>query len=344
MLVPLGVLTSVGRTDLWLSFSFGVLFTGVSDLVVKDAYATRVRWSVGVALVGAVLTVLGYVLGGANWALVALAVAVTTLLSFLVTAYGLCGAVAGVLLNIWFLITLSITHALDNSPAQTWPLAGPQALAWLAGGTLWLVVAWGLWMAQRRRQPTMSPPPQAAVTARLSRPLVTFAVIAAVAVALATAVAWGLELPNADWMPVAAVVAMTPSLEASTYVAGQRVAGALVGAILAALLLGAIHDRTFLAVMEVVIGALGVALHEVNYALYCASISTVVLTWLGLPHPTSLTTNWERVAWTVAGVGIALCVTLVADWAHTRMSQRAARAERTPTAADPQNCPNPDEL
>jgi uncharacterized membrane protein YgaE (UPF0421/DUF939 family) len=172
----------------------------------------------------------------------------------------------------------------------------------------------------------MPPPPQAAATARLSRPLVTFAVLAAVAVALATAVAWGFDLPNADWMPVAAVVAMKPSLQASTYVAGQRVAGALVGAILAALLLSAIHDRTFLAVMVVIIGALGVALHEVNYALCCASISTVVLTWLGLPHPTSLTTNWERVAWTVAGVGIALSVTLVADWAHTRMPQRAARA------------------
>ena len=79
------------------------------------------------------------------------------------------------------------------------------------------------------------------------------------------------------------------------------------------------------------IGALGVALHEVNYALYRASISTVVLTWLGLPHPTSLTTNWERVAWTVAGVGIALCVTLVAGWTHTWRSQRAARAEWTPT-------------
>ena len=128
MLVPLAVLTAVGRADLWLSFSFGVLFTGVSDLVVKDAYATRVRWSVGVVLVGAVLTVLGYVLGGANWALVALAVLVTTLLSYSVTASGRRGAVAGVLLNIWFLITLSVTHALDKSPAQTWAPAGPQAL------------------------------------------------------------------------------------------------------------------------------------------------------------------------------------------------------------------------
>jgi uncharacterized membrane protein YccC len=156
--------------------------------------------------------------------------------------------------------------------------------------------------------------------------LVTFATVAAVAVALATAVAWGFHLPNSDWMPVAAVVAMKPSLQASTYVAGQRVAGALVGALIAALLLSAIHDLTYLAVILVVIAALGVALHEANYALYSACISTVVLTWLGLPHPTSLQANWERVTWTLAGVGIALAVTFLADVIHTRVSQRVARA------------------
>jgi hypothetical protein len=38
--------------------------------------------------------------------------------------------------------------------------------------------------------------------------LVVFAVLAAVAVALATAIGWGLNLPNAVWMSVGAIVAL----------------------------------------------------------------------------------------------------------------------------------------
>ena len=325
--VPLIALKAVGHEELWLSFSFGALFTYQCDLAaLNQAYATRVRWSAAFVLVGMLLTALGYLLGGAGWVLVALAVFVSTLLSYLAAAYGPHGAVAGVLLNIWFLIVLSTTAALGEPPAQTWSRAGPQVLAWLAGGVLWLPLSWAWLRLQRAPQPSLPPPAQTKALGRVSRPQATFAGLAALAVALATAVAWAFDIRNADWMPVAAIVAMKPSLEASVYVGGQRVAGTLVGAVLAAILLTIVDDRTLLIVLIVVLATVGGMVHDVSYALYCACISTEVLISLGLPHPGSLADNWQRVAWTLAGVAIALAVTYLADMAHKRAPHRTVTA------------------
>jgi hypothetical protein len=345
-LLPLLALKAVGREDLWFTFSFALLVTMISDIVAivaQDAYATRVRWSTAIVLVGACLTALGYLLGGANWILVALAVFATTLLYVLITAYGRTAAVASVLLNVWFLCALSISHALDKSPAQTWPLAGPQTLAWVGGGALWMLTAGALALAPRTRSQSQaqaqqgqstSPgtrPADAASTAapavtQISRSLVTYAALAALAVSLAAAFAWGFDVPNADWMAIGALVAMRPSLRASAYRAGQRVAGALVGAILSAILLSVIHDRTALEIIIVILAALAGTLHEANYALHYAALSTVVLMALGLAHGVNLAENWLRVAWAFAGVLIALAVMLLADAvtstnAHTHPSE-----------------------
>jgi hypothetical protein len=287
-------------------------------------YAARLRWSGAVVLVGTFLTALGFLLGGAYWLLVALAVFASTLLSLLAAAYGKPGAVAGNLLNIWFVIILSDSHALHKSPAQTWPLVGPQALAWLAGGVLWLVVAGLLLMLRRARQSALATPAQPLAPAHWSHALVAFALLGAVAVALATAVAWGFALANADWMPIAAIIAMKPSFQASAYVGAQRVAGAILGGVLAALLLSTVHDRFSLEVAYVLLLALANAIHDVNYAFYATAISASTLIALGLPHPGSWTDIWQRVGWTLAGVAIALAVMLIAAGLA---SQRASQSE-----------------
>jgi len=43
--------------------------------------------------------------------------------------------------------------------------------------------------------------------------VILFVLIRAIALSVAVAIAFGLHLPNADWMPVATLVAMKPSLE-----------------------------------------------------------------------------------------------------------------------------------
>lgn len=323
LFVPLLVLNAVGRVELWLGFSFAVLFTALSDVVVRDIYPTRLRRAVAFVLVGTLLTALGVILGGANWLLVTLAVLVSTLLSFLAAGYSLYGFVAGALLNAWFLVALASSLSQDKSPAQAWPLAGPQALTWLAGGVLWLVVICLGWLARGTRQSVSAAPPQGAAVPGWSRSLLLFAGLATLAVALATAVAWGFDLPNAVWMPVAALGAIKPGLAASAYRSGQRVAGTVIGGIVAALVLMAVHNAIILAIIVVVVAAVGAALHEVNYALYSLCISTVVLIGLDLSQRGGFANIWERIAWTLAGVGLALVAMFLATWSA---SQRAPTA------------------
>ena len=52
--------------------------------------------------------------------------------------------------------------------------------------------------------------------------------------AITVAIAFGLHVPDADWMPIAALVAMKPSLAESTLVAVQRPARAIIRAAVAA--------------------------------------------------------------------------------------------------------------
>ncbi len=65
---------------------------------------------------------------------------------------------------------------------------------------------------------------------KLTRPVTLFAVIRTLALSIAVAIAFGLHLPNAYWMPIATLVAMKPSLQQSALVAEQRLAGAIRGA------------------------------------------------------------------------------------------------------------------
>lgn len=64
----------------------------------------------------------------------------------------------------------------------------------------------------------------------LTKLVILFAVIRAVAVSIAVAIAFGLHLPYADWMPIAALAAMRASLEQSAQFAVARLAGAIIGA------------------------------------------------------------------------------------------------------------------
>ena len=126
----------------------------------------------------------------------------------------------------------------------------------------------------------------------LSRP---FAVIRAIAVAAAVAIPFGLKLPNADWMAVAALAAMKPSLEQSALVAVQRLAGAVIGAVVASVFLLGVDSKIILGVVVVVLGGLAGAIRAVNYAWYCAAVAGTVLIAEGLPHPTNLSEEARRV-------------------------------------------------
>lgn len=223
--------------------------------------------------------------------------------------YGAHRFVAALLLNIRFLIALALPgdYHLDHVHTSAWA----QARAWLIGSALTIAYTCVMWLARGRTakpQPAGDILPGDTRPVPLTRPVLMFAVIRAIAVSIGVAIALGLDVPYAEWTPVATLVAMRASLEKSTLFAEQRLAGAIIGAAVAAVFLLTIDNETAVEVIIVGLGGLAASIRAMNYALYCAAVAGAILIALDLPHPASLADEGRRILFTFLGVGIAVVV------------------------------------
>ncbi len=330
LLVTLVVMTAIHQQRYFLSVAFGILFVGLCDP--GGDYIYRLRGMALVGLIGAMLTALGFGIGGEAWGLVVLATFVVTALGGLAINFGVHSFVAGILLNVWFLLTLSATASL---PARVGSHPWNQALAWLIGSAIWIAFTFVMWLV-RGRSSRPSPLPEIPTDAppfKLTRPVVLFVLIRAFAVSSAVAIAFGLQVPNADWMPVGTLVAMKPDLQQSTLQAVRRIVGAILGAGIASLVLVTVSDKRALEQIIILLLGVGVAIRGVNYAIYCAAIAGTVLIALDLPHPTNLSAEGQRVFFTFVGVGIAVVVMLLASLLQKRKASTAAPLSAPPQAA-----------
>ena len=319
-LVPLVVFWAIGHEQYLLSAVFGLLFAGLADP--GGGYGDRASHIAAFALLGAALTALGFGIGAAAWGWLVLAAFAVTLVAGLAVGFGVRRFVAALLLNLWFVVTLGLAvsfHQHAHITSYTWA----QVLAWTGGSALWIAVTFIAWLVRGREdrpQPVAEIPGDTSPRT-LTRPLIMFAVIRALALAGTIALAFGLDLSHGYWMPIAAMVAMKPSLEQATLVGAQRLAGALIGAAAAALLLlvpASEHGLRLVAaergleVVAVVLLMHGAAIRFWNYALYCGAIAAGVLILVDLPQPSNYGAEGYRVLWTLCGVGIAVVVMLLA--------------------------------
>jgi len=333
-LVPLVVFWAIGHEEYLLSAVFGVLFAGLADP--GGGFGYRASHIAVFALIGAGLTALGFGIGGDAWGWLVLAAFAVTLVAGLAAAFGVRRFVTALLLNLWFIIALGLAFSFHHHAritSYTWA----QVLAWAGGSALWIAVTFIWWLIRRREdrpQPVAELPGDTS-RRKLTRPLIMFAAIRAVALAGTVALAFGLNLSHGYWMPIATMIAMKPSLEQSTLVAVQRLAGALIGAAAAALLLlipANEHGLRLFAIergLEVVALVLlmhGAAIRFWNYALYCAAIAAGVLILVDLPQPSNYGAEGYRVLWTLCGVGIGVLVMLLAGL----FAKRTAKAPPQP--------------
>jgi len=335
-LVPLVVFWAIGHEEYLLSAVFGVLFAGLADP--GGGFGYRASHIAVFALIGAGLTALGFGIGGDAWGWLVLAAFAVTLVAGLAAAFGVRRFVTALLLNLWFIIALGLAFSFHHHAritSYTWA----QVLAWAGGSALWIAVTFIWWLIRRREdrpQPVAELPGDTS-RRKLTRPLIMFAAIRAVALAGTVALAFGLNLSHGYWMPIATMIAMKPSLEQSTLVAVQRLAGALIGAAAAALLLLLLipaneHGLRLFAIergLEVVALVLlmhGAAIRFWNYALYCAAIAAGVLILVDLPQPSNYGAEGYRVLWTLCGAGIGVLVMLLAGL----LAKRTATAPPQP--------------
>ncbi|HET6500603.1 MAG TPA: FUSC family protein [Amycolatopsis sp.] len=319
-LVPLVVFWAIGYEQYLLSALFGLLFAWLDDP--GGGFGGRASHVTVFGLAGAAVTALGFGIAGVAWGWLVLAAVGVTLVAGLAVAFGVRRFVTALLLNIWFIVALGIAFSFQHYAritSYTWA----QVLAWAGGVALWIVVTFIAWLIRGREdrpQPVAELPGDTS-RRKLTRSLVMFAVIRALTIAGTVAVAFGLNLPHGYWLPIAALVAMKPSLEQATLVSAQRVAGALIGATAAALLLlvsaGEHGLRLFVIERGLEVVALVVLMHAVairfwNYALYCAAIAAGVLILIDLPQPSDYAAEGYRVLWTLCGVAIGVLVMALA--------------------------------
>jgi hypothetical protein len=336
-LVPLVVLLAVGKEQYLLSAVFGALFAGVADP--GGSFRHRASHLAVFGLGGAAVTALGFAIATSGWGWLVLAAFVVTLAAGLTIAFGAHRFVGATLLNVWFFIALVL--GANNSQAHLTSTTLGQVLAWLAGTALWIALTFVAWLIAGRKD---RPQPIAELPGDTSRreltaPLIAFALLRAVGMAGATAIAFGAGLSHADWTPIAAMVAMKPSLDQTLVVAVQRLAGALIGAVAAVLLLliaasehgvKLISIRHALEVLVIVIFMHGVAIRFWNYTLYTAAIAAGVLILIDLPQPSNYAAEGDRVLWTLCGVAIGVLVTLLATLLGKRRGRIAPRPAPQP--------------
>ncbi len=90
--------------------------------------------------------------------------------------FGLHYLVAGILLNVWFLVALALA---DGLPAQISANPWQQALAWLIGSAVWIAFTFIVWLARgRQSQPSPLPEiPDGFPPVKVTRPVVLFVLI-----------------------------------------------------------------------------------------------------------------------------------------------------------------------
>lgn len=336
MLVPLVVFWAIGHEEYLLSAIFGVVFTALADP--GGSYGRRASHTAIFALIGAGLTALGFGIGGDAWGWLVLAAFAVTLVAGLAVMFGVHRFVTAYLLNAWFIIALSLAASFHHSAhitTHTWA----QVLAWAGGSALWIALSFGAWLIRGRHdQPPPFPEmPGDTSQRKLTPPLIMFALIRAIAIAVTFALAFGLNLSHGYWMPIAAIVAIKASLDETTITAAQRLIGALIGAAAAALVLlipAGEHGLRLVAVDHgLVVVALvllmhGVAIRFWNYALYYGVISAAALILADLPHPSNYAAEGDRVLWALCGGAIAVLIMLLAGL----LAKRSAKTPPQPTA------------
>jgi len=319
-LVPLVVLLAIGKEQYLLSALFGALFAGMVDP--GGSYGYRASHLAVFGLAGAAITALGFGIATSGWGWLVLAAFVITLAAGLTIKFGLHRFITALILNTWFFVALVLgsNHHNAHIADHTWG----QALAWAGGTALWIALTFIGWLIRGRKdrpQPIAELPGDTSPR-KLTPPLIMFAVLRALGMAGATAIAFGAHLSHADWTPIAAMVAMKPSLNQTGVVAAQRLAGALIGAAAATLLmfiaasehgLKLISIRHALEVVVIVIYVHGAGIRFWNYAFYTAALAAGTLLAVDLPHPSNYSAEGDRVLYTLIGVAIAVLVMLLGN-------------------------------
>ena len=196
-------------------------------------------------------------------------------------------------------------------------------------GALVVVIAWGGWFgcAETLRRTRGESPPASSARAGRQRP---WPHMLRVGIAVAAAVTLAGLLPDAlvggHWLITSVILTVQPTVGDTGMRLAQRLSGNTVGAVIAAVLLGAHPSVAVVAVLTVVLFTLAMALRPVNYTWWAVTGPPVLLMISEYPLLFPWYEGGVRLAMNLAGAAIVLVVVFGIP-ALARMGSRVRRGD-----------------
>lgn len=311
--VALAVVAAAHHTSLAGIAIVSVLLVSLCDIGGSIRARTQ---AMGVAtLGGALVFALGRSIGDPWWLAVP-AIFVATLAAGLLGVYGPAAVALGLILNVAFAVALG----MGGGPFS----ALPSLVGFLIGGACALLAALFSTAAQGTRNgqsaPHMSAPAHAAgptfgpALARLTLRSSTFrfATLRAGGVALAAGIGWWLGVSHPHWAVITVILCVRPDPKASLIATTQRLAGTVLGAIVAELVIATVQDRLTLAGLGVALLVIAFTVRDMSGALFIFFLTIITLLLISIPSG-GLSLAGLEVFETLIGAAIALAVTYLAS-------------------------------
>ncbi|WP_163889947.1 FUSC family protein [Mycolicibacterium hippocampi] len=314
----LGATTALGHAEWGSAVGLGLVLTAVPSLPLtwRPALSTMVIRGCAV-LIGALVAMLTT----GHPAVLAVATVATAVCGAALARVGPTAGLAVVLIA----VDLPAT-SVGYDPGRVAATLAPYAI-----GVLVVLIAWGGWFgcaAALRRARGESPVAETAATAWREPWPHVLRVGVAVAAAVALAGLLPEDLVGGHWLVTSVILTVQPTAGGTGMRLAQRLSGNTVGALIAAVLLGAHPSIPVVAALTVVLFTLAMALRPVNYTWWAVTGPPVLLVISEYPELFPWYEGGVRLAMNLAGAAIVLVVVFGVP-ALTRIASRSGRGDFT---------------
>ncbi len=224
---------------------------------------------------------------------------VVVALATLVAGLGSVYALRGLLLAVWAVVAISLAGETET--------AVQLAVAFAGGGLFAAVIIW----LRTRAEPAPSIEEEARVSERdlaaiIRSPLGWFALLRAAAAGIAMWLGASLFPEHAIWAALTVILVMKPRAGETTVSGLLRTIGTLLGVIAAEALIAVSGGETVIVLIGFLLAAFGMAaLQKVNYAVFVACLTALLVLSDQLASGTGEATATDRLLATMLGAGIA---------------------------------------
>ncbi len=317
VLVALIMLSTIG------TFGFTMAFGAVLSVAFDEGGSRRQRVAAlsAFAFFGALATLLGNGAGKSVWGSIVVTF-VVTLVCGLALALGQRAAKMAFFINLWMMISLSLSAALF-APINL-------ALGFLCGSSMLAV----LLLLSPQKDPASS---EAAVDTavhwslsplrahlNLHSQIMLFALSRALVAAFAMWLGWWLALAHPFWIAMTVLIVVVPDRQQAARISWQRAIGTIIGVAIGVVVLAFNLPPITLLLLWLLVTLLMLAVQGVNYVLYASILTLNLILFYKLLEADVLFNGLERLVTTLLGIFFALVIIGLLEYQATHQRKEPA--------------------